>query len=353
MLAKRGLKSRAMRAVVSIGLAILSGQVMATPATAASGPIPEQRGVWPAPAQFEGPGPRFGPLGKYITTVSKASVWMPAGRGAYRADISMMASSNPIKYKTTFSAPGGADLAGMKAAGIELVLTVRNSTTNNDLPLPGDGSMDAAFQSALRAMIDQLHPDYIVYGNEVNSADKYSGTVAQFQRLMALGHAVASSKGVLDGGTALMGSVTAHATYADILATEGKARASAFKKSAGMAAFSQGTADKANAYIDACKAAGLDFFVWHSYFADPSAILDIKRYVEKRFGGPSFINELGWRTGSASTGRSIIDTLDASGIAIVLLYGSGEGPNAPDKLWDSNGTPTAEGRTISRHLRGL
>ena len=152
-------------------------------------------------------------------------------------------------------------------------------------------------------MIDQLHPDYIVYGNEVNSLDKYSGTVAQFQRLMALGHAVASSRGVLFGGTALMGSVTAHATYADLLATEGKSRAAAFKKAAGMAAFSQGAADKANAYIDACKAAGLDYFVWHSYLADPSAILDIKRYVEKRFGGPSFVNELGWRTGSASTGK--------------------------------------------------
>jgi hypothetical protein len=74
--------------------------------------------------------------------------------------------------------------------------------------------------------------------------------------------------------------------------------------------------------------------------------------VEKRFGGSSFINELGWRTGSASTGTAIIDALDDSGILMVLLYGSGEGPNTPDKLWDSNGTPTAEGRVVSAHLLG-
>jgi hypothetical protein len=295
----------------------------------------------------------FGPLGKYITGVHEAEPWSPEGRGAYRADISLMSSSSPITYKTTFKAPGGADLAGMKAAGITLVLTVRNSTRKGDLPLPNDGSMDAAFQTALGAMIDQLDPDYLVYGNEVNDAGKYSGTVAQFERLMALGHEVASGKGVKDGGAALMGTVTAQATYADILATQGADAAAAFKKAAGMAPFDQALADEANAYIDACESAGLDYFVWHSYFADSSAILSIKSYVEKRSGGPSFINELAWRTGKASTGIDIIDALNATDIPFALLYGSGEGPNAPDKLWDSNGTPTSEGEIVSDHLQGL
>jgi hypothetical protein len=341
---------RTLGALLSFGLVILcGGPTASTGAHAESGPLPTDQRLT---AGGESAGPLYGPLGKYITNVSKASAWFPAGRGAYRADISLMASSNPIKYRTTFKAPGGADLAGMKAAGIKLVLTVRNSASNNDFPLPADGSMDAGFQKALEAMIDQLHPDYLVYGSEVNSLDKYTGTVAEFQHLMALGHSVASARGVEDGGAALMGSVTAQATYADILATKGQAAATAFKKAARMGPFSRALANKANAYIDACKAAGVDHFVWHSYFANPSAILSIKGYVEKRFGGSSFINELGWRTGSASTGTAIIDALDDSGILMVLLYGSGEGPNTPDKLWDSNGTPTAEGRVVSAHLLG-
>ena len=295
---------------------------------------------------------KFGPLGKYITTAELAEPWMSAAGGAYRGDVYLMSSSDPIVYKTTFKAPGNPDLAGMRAAGIKLVLTVRNSTKKKDIPLPADGSKDAAFQAAIGSMIDQLQPDVIVYGNEVNSENKYSGTVDEFAHLMELGHAVASSRGVVDGGTALMGTVTSQATYADLLASEGVEEAEAFAKAADMAPFDQALADEANAYIDACRSAGVDYFVWHSYFADPSAILDIKDYVERRFGGPSVINELGWRTGKAQTGKDIIDALSAAGPPFVLLYGSGEGTNAPDKLWDSDGVPTSEGRTISDHLQG-
>ena len=298
-------------------------------------------------------GPMFGPLGQLITTADRAGPWVPAGRGAYRADISLMSRADPITYKTTFSAPGNVDLADIQAAGIKLVLTVRNSASNNDFPLPGDGSMDAAFQAALGSMIDQLHPDYLVYGNEVNDAAKYAGTVAEFQHLMTLGHVVAAGRGVPDGATALMGSVTSQATYADILATEGSAAAAAFKSAAKMAPVDPALAAKGNAFIDATKAASVDFFVWHSYFGSSSAILSIKEYVEKRFGGPSFINELGWRTGSAATGTAIIDALNATTMPIVLLYGSGEGINAPDKLWDASAAPTTEGSTVSAHLTSL
>jgi hypothetical protein len=295
--------------------------------------------------------PLFGALGKYITTADKAKPWSPHGRRAYRVDIPLMSSMNPIRYRTVFQPPVG--LAGMKAAGIKLVLTVRNGPWNTDLPLPANGSADAAFKAALRTMIDQLHPDYIVYGNEVDIPSKYSGTAAQLKHLMKLGHAVAASKGVKDGGAALVGTMAAEATYADIQTTQGTSAAGKFRRASKMGPFHQALADKANAYIDACKAAGIDYFVWHSYFSDPSAILSIKSYVEKRFGGPSFINELGWRTGSARTGTKIIDALNESGMPIILLYGSGIGPNAPDQLWTTAGSPTAEGKIVLAHLSDL
>jgi hypothetical protein len=295
--------------------------------------------------------PMFGALGKYITTAEEAKRWAPHGRQAYRVDIPIMSSMNPIRYRTVFQAPVG--LAGMRAAGVKLVLTVRNGPWNTDLPLPANGSADAAFKAALKAMIDQLHPDYIVYGNEVDTPAKYSGTAAQFKHLMKLGHAVAASKGVKDGGAAMVGTIAAEATYADIKATQGKAAARKFRKASGMGPFHQALAEKANAYIDACKAAGVDYFVWHSYFSDPSVILSIKSYVEKRFGGPSFINELGWRTGSAKTGTRVLDALSSSGMPIVLLYGSGIGPNAPDQLWTTAGSPTAEGKIVLAHLSNL
>jgi hypothetical protein len=295
--------------------------------------------------------PMFGALGKYITTADEAKRWAPRGRRAYRVDIPIMSSMNPIRYRTAFQPPVG--LAGMRAAGIKLVLTVRNGPWNTDLPLPANGSADAAFKAAVKAMIDQLHPDYLVYGNEVDIPAKYSGTATQFKHLMKLGHAVASSRGVKDGGASMVGTMAAEATYADIMATQGKAAARKFRKASQMGPFHQALADKANAYIDVCKAAGVDYFVWHSYFSDPSVILRIKSYVEERFGGPSFINELGWRTGSAKTGMKILDALNSSGMPIVLLYGSGIGPNAPDQLWTTAGTPTAEGRIVLEHLSDL
>jgi hypothetical protein len=343
---------RSLAIVISAGLTLsLSG--LAGGAGAATNSLAGRDFAHELQGYGGGEGPIFGGLGKYITTAANDEVWSPAGRVAYRADISLMSSSDPITYKTTFKAPGDADLAGMQAAGITLVLTVRNSTKKKDLPLPDDGSLDAAFQTALGSMIDQLQPDYLVYGNEVNSLDRYTGTVAQFQHIMTLGHAVAAARGVKDGGTALMGSVTSQATYEDILATEGQDAATAFKKAADMGSFDPELADEGNAYIDACKDAGLDYFVWHSYFDDASAILDVKTYVEKRFGGASFINELGWRTGKSSTGIDVVDALESSGIAIVLLYGSGEGTNTPDKLWKSDGKATSEGKTVSAHLLGL
>jgi hypothetical protein len=347
---------RSLAIVISAGVTLsLSGLTVGASAATKSLPVQDYGHQLDAygGSDGDGAGPMLGGLGKYITTAANDQVWSPQGRAAYRADIAMMSSSDPITYKTTFKAPGNPDLEGMRAAGIKLVLTVRNSTKKKDLPLPDDGSMDAAFQTALGAMIDQLQPDYLVYGNEVNSLDKYTGTVAQFQHLMTLGHAVAAGRGVKDGGTALMGTVTSQATYEDILATQGQDAATAFKKAADMGAFDQELADEANAYIDACKSAGLDYFVWHSYFSDGSAILDIKAYVEKRFGGASFINELGWRTGKSSTGTDVLDALEGSGIAIVLLYGSGEGPNDPDKLWNSDGKATSEGKTVSAHVLGL
>jgi hypothetical protein len=292
--------------------------------------------------------PLFGALGKYITTSAQAKPWGPRGRRAYRVDIPLMASMNPIRYHTSFQVP--VQLAAMRAAGIKLVLTVRNGPWNTDLPLPNDGSADRAFQRALRDLIDQLHPDYLVYGNEVDTAAKYSGTVAQFQHLMKLGHAVAQANGVKDSGVAMVGTMAAEATYADIKATEGRAAAQRFQRTAAMGPFHQSLADKANAYIDACRKAGVDFFVWHSYFSNPSAILEVKRYVEQRFQGPSFINELGWRTGSAATGLRVLNALSRTDLRIVLIYGSGFGPNAPDGLWTTTGAMTAEGRIISRRL---
>jgi hypothetical protein len=302
-------------------------------------------------SSVQGTKPLFGALGKYITTAAKAKPWAPHGRQAYRVDIPIMSSMNPIRYRTVFQAPVG--LVGMRAAGIKLVLTVRNGPWNTDLPLPSNGSADTAFQEAVKAMINQLHPDYIVYGNEVDVPAKYSGTATQFKHVMRLGHAVAASKGVKDGGAAMVGTMAAEATYADIRATQGKAAARKFRKASQMGPFHQALADKANAYIDACRAAGVDYFVWHSYFSNPSVILSVKSYVEKRFGGPSFINELGWRTGTAKTGTRILDALDSSGMSIVLLYGSGIGPNAPDQLWTTAGSPTAEGKVVLAHLSGL
>jgi hypothetical protein len=290
---------------------------------------------------------RFGALGKYITRPDLAKPWGPRGARAYRLDIPLMSSM--YRYRTSFDVP--VDLRGMRAAGIKLVLTVRNAPWGADFPLPANGSADAAFKASLRAMIDQLQPHYIVYGNEVDIRAKYPGTAAQYRRLMRIGHRVASAKGVKDGGGAITGTMLAEATYADIRDREGREAARRFGKAAHIV-FHQSPADKANAYIDACRAAGVDFFVWHSYFADPSVILTIKDYVERRFGGPSFINELGWRTGSARTGLRIIDALDRSDIPIVLLYGSGFGPNAPDQLWNMDGSLTSEGRIIAARLSG-
>jgi hypothetical protein len=353
--------------VTTNGSSAKSGESSGTsgPGSSPAAPAGAQEGRTASGSEFEGwqegrnggwtplPKAMFGAMGQYIVTVGKAEVWGPPAGAAYRVDVSLMSSSNPIRYKTTFTVPGSADVAGMKAAGIKIVLTVRNSTTNNDLALPADGSLDAAFSAAIGAVIAQIKPDYLVYGNEVNDLNKYAGTAAEFQHLMTLGHAVAHSKGVLDGGTAIMGTVTSQATYADILATQGATAAKNFKSDADMPDFDQSLADKGNSYIDACKGAGLDFFVWHSYFASPSAILSIKSYVEERFGGPSFINELGWRTGSAKTGTAIINALNPSGIPVVLIYGSGIGTNEPDMLWDGSGTPTAEGTTITAVLPSL
>lgn len=306
-----------------------------------------------APAGIPAVQPMFGALGKYITTVAAAKAWGPRGRRAYRVDIPLMSSMVPIRYRHDFEIPGGVNLAAMRAAGIKLVLTVRNSPFNVDLPLPADGSADAAFRGALRSLIDQFRPDYIVYGNEVDARAKYWGTPAQFRHLMKVGHAVARSRGVKDGGAALMGTMAAQATYADIRARQGIAAARRFGRASGMGPFHASLAREANAYIDACKAAGVDYFVWHSYFASPSAVLHIKRYVERRFGGPSFINELGWRTGSAKTGTAILDALAASGMPIVLVYGSGLGPNGPDQLWTTTGTLTPEGKVVAAHLSDL
>jgi hypothetical protein len=332
-----------------VALSLTVPAMVASSTSAGSTLTPASNGAAAQPAT-KAARPMFGALGKYITTPDTAKPWGPRGRRAYRVDIPLMASMNPIRYRTSFDVP--AQLAAMRAAGIKLVLTVRNGPWNTDMPLPNDGSADRAFQRALRTLIDQLHPDYLVYGNEVDVPAKYSGSAAQFQHLMKLGHAVAKAKGVKDGGVAMVGTMAAEATYADIRATEGKAAARRFGQAARIA-FHQSLADKANAYVDACRKAGVDFFVWHSYFSNPSTILAVKRYVEQRFGGPSFINELGWRTGSANTGLRIINALNKSDMPIVLIYGSGFGPNAPDGLWTTSGSLTAEGRIVSRHLVNL
>jgi hypothetical protein len=293
----------------------------------------------------------FGAMGPaFRTDPSKAKAWGPWFR-----DMQPLMDSTG-KYLTTFRGAVGVD--AMHAIGEKVTLTV----------IHGDGTPyqeerqvldEAACRQAFKACLEQTRPDKVVVGNEVNTViDAATGqplwrnNIPAWERYLALAVAEAKAQGIPVGGAALLSDTVAHGTYRWLLQTKGQSAASAFLPNLAGAP-STLKADLSDGFIDACRDARADAAVWHSYVSDTTGLISMKDYVESRFGGPSWNNEWGWRSGNASDGIALIDAFVSSGIEQALIYGSGLGTNSPDQLWTPAGDPTPEGQAITERIAQL
>jgi hypothetical protein len=224
---------------------------------------------------------------------------------------------------------GGLTLADVLAAGMTPHVMVKHSTGELEVPLPDDGSGDAAFRAGANMLMDACPAETsFCMGNEVDTQSKWQGTVAQYTHIMALFAEEAHKRGLKVGGVGLLSNT--------MLAAAG-VRVDAAAKA------------KGDSWIDACKAAGMDYFVFHSYTGDPAALATVIDYARTRFGGEVYTNEIDFRTTETdvTTGPPLVQACRDKALPIALWYGNAGGSNAPTGLFDlKTGVLTPAGQSV-------
>lgn len=194
-----------------------------------------------------------------------------------------------------------AEAEAVKAAGLELVLSVRNATSQGE---PGGPVQDfGAFEKTLGEVLDILKPALLVVENEQNSKLFYTGTAEEYLAELTSAAKIARARGTkcTDGG--MVSSLVA-LLVADEYRQKGEAdRADAYlAKAVGEERLAmaqrqpkrlQEQVEKGWKLLKGYKAAGADYVNFHWYIRDADALREAVAFLGRHSGLPVVCNEMG------------------------------------------------------------
>jgi hypothetical protein len=254
--------------------------------------------------------------------------------------------------------------AALNDRGVRSVVTVRHCSKNETLnDSPEHLLTDETKYRAILASLFGRHPGVIwIAGNEIGLPKQWpldaagKTRYADWQRMATVFADEAHKAGAECGGAGTLSAQLASATGADILTTEGIAAAKDFATRSGVMPDMAKT-DHALAEIAACRAAGMDFYAFHSYLNDAKAFGQMADFAAKQFGGRVICNEHGFRTGpegeDTTTGPALLQAVMDSPVEFTVWYGSGMGPNSSTRFWTNQGlTLTPAGQSIVDAVAG-
>ena len=202
-----------------------------------------------------------------------------------------------------------AECDAARAAGLKLILTVRN---NGGPQHPTTPPTDVNhYATVIGQILDTYHPILLVVENEENSKIFYSGTPSDYHRELRAACSVAHTKGVAcaNGGlvssevVVLMANDLYHqgnTTKAVTLLQEGLGKKlqeqlgkiGDVSRVFGMAKFQQ-LVRKGNELVSGYNADGADYMNFHWYIADTQMLTDAVNFLRSASGLPVITNEWG------------------------------------------------------------
>jgi hypothetical protein len=217
-------------------------------------------------------------------------------------------------------------------AGLEFVLTIRNSST---IETPAAPVTDlAAYRQVVGEAIDLYEPSVVVIENEEETEHFYSGTAEQYSDQLRAGCEAAHERGVpCANGGLLSGSVT-YLVYQHYVDTGQEDAARSFVDRAwenwqrrnldspeGLAHV-RFIVDHVTEFLSTYRDAGADYVNFHWYQSDARALEEAVSYLEELTGLPAMTNELGQRNLEAAATTQIVEEVLDLGLPFAVWYSS-------------------------------
>lgn len=219
-----------------------------------------------------------------------------------------------------------ADADAALNAGFRLILTVRNSGSSGSPVTPSTPPNDLTkYQRVLDEILQRYQPDVLVIEHEETSERFYTGTPSDYAKQLQAACEVAHRHGVrcANGGMA-SGLVAAMAQGND------------------PDALKQG-----RAFLDAYKAAGVDYVNFHWYVPDAAALHKAVALLRAETGLPVMTNEIGQLDTSPETVVELLEAALELELPYVVWYSVDRRAKA---LQYQDGTLRANGRAFKQFL---
>ncbi|GBD24423.1 hypothetical protein HRbin29_02101 [bacterium HR29] len=239
-----------------------------------------------------------------------------------------------------------------RAAGFELVLTVRNEGPGPTTP-PGD--LDA-YERTVRDIVRTLRPALLVVENEENSSLFYAGSPEAYAEQLRAACRAAHEEGVPCTNGGLVSSLVALLVYEALKEGGGAAEAEDFARRA-LGDQVRGRLDSPEARVQLAKgkqllasyrAAGADFVNFHWYIADAKALRQAVDYLERVSGLPAVTNEIGQVVDDPGVTMGLMEAVAEARLPVAVWFGL-DGPRARG-LVEPDGTLRPSGIAFQRFI---
>lgn len=233
-------------------------------------------------------------------------------------------------------------------AGLKLILTVRNGSSNRQPSHPPEDL--EGYTQTLEAILERYQPAILVVENEENSALFYTGTPEEYTAQLKAACELAHQKSIPCTNGGLVSTLVALLVYDHYLSSGQPAAAQDFAARAFTAELrqqlnspqAQEQIRKGKALLSAYSAAGVDYVNFHWYIADTKALEEAVAYLRAQTGLPVITNEIGQFTDDPNQTTAIMGKIVELGLPTAVWFGL-DGPKARGLVnLDGSLRPTGE-----------
>jgi hypothetical protein len=246
-----------------------------------------------------------------------------------------------------------------RAAGLKLILTVRNSTSPSTPSTPPTDL--AAYRHLIGVVIERYRPALLVVENEEDLTNYYSGTPEEYGHELAAACAETHVRRTPCTNGGLLSGHLVYAYYEHLLDEGQPAAAASFAQRAfqawqlpnlssasGRQIIEVGAA-RGLEWMRVYRDADIDFANFHWYVEDPDALEEAARYFAAVTGHPVLTNEIGQRDRRASSTRGMMGAITTLGMPYAIWLASDA--HLAQGLFDSLGELRSTGLAFAAFVR--
>lgn len=247
------------------------------------------------------------------------------------------------------------DCEAARAAGLKLVLTVRN---NGGGLRPASPPADlAAYRRTLGQVLDRYRPAVLVVENEENSKVFYLGTPEQYGTELRAACEVAHASGVQCTNGGLVSALAVLLVWDHYRSSGETQKAESFaaraftpeERAAIRSPRAAAVIAKGKALLAQYRGAGVDLVNFHWYVRDPGALAETVAYLRHEVGLPVMTNEMGQHDLDPATATALLQEVLVQALPIAVWYSVDA--KRSFALQDADGVLRANGEAFKSFVR--